>query len=82
MSRPSLCRLIGASLIVLWSLPALGQSSLLPSWSIGRDLIGKLVVNSGALGSITFRSEVRGASPSEAEVGGCIPADRIAYDFT
>lgn len=80
MARPSLCRLIGAALIVLWSVPALSQS--VPSWSLGRDSAGKLIVNSGPLGTITFRSEVRGASPSEAEIGGCTPADRIAYDWS
>lgn len=79
MSNQSLCRFIGASLVVLWSVPALSAD---PPWSAGRDSAGRLVVNSGTLGNITFRSEVRGAYPQEGEIGGCTPADRVAYDWS
>ena len=80
MSSRSLYRLIGASLITLCSVPALSQS--VPSWATGRNTTGKLMVNSGALGTITFNSEHVGKSPPETEVGGCTPADRVAYNFS
>jgi len=81
MSRLSLYRLIGASLLALSSVPALSQSAEDPSWSAGRDSVGRLIVDSGAMGNITFRSEVRGSYPKEAEITGCTPADRVAYDW-
>lgn len=79
MSSQSLCRFIGAALVVLGSVPAFSAD---PPWSAGRDSAGRLVVNSGTLGNITFRSEVVNAYPRESEITGCTPADRVAYDWT
>jgi hypothetical protein len=80
MSRQSLPRSLGASLLVLWSVSAFSQSY--PSWAIGRDANGKLIVNSGTLGNVTFASEYKGSYPNEGENAGCTPRDRVAYDWT
>jgi hypothetical protein len=80
MSQRSLRNLVSATLVALFCLPSYGQSS--PSWSAGRDSSGRLTVNAGSLGNVTFRSEVVNAYPREAEVSGCVPADRVAYDWT
>jgi hypothetical protein len=53
-----------------------------PPWATGRDANGKLLVNAGTAGTVTFRSEYRGSYPNEGEIAGCTPADRVAYDWT
>ena len=63
----SLFRLIGVSLIVLWSVPSLSQS--VPSWATGRDATVRQA--DGELrnaGHITFLSEHNGTHPPEAEI--------------
>jgi hypothetical protein len=78
----ALHRLIQLSIVVLCSTSALGQALSTPAWSTGRDSAGRLVVNSGTLGDITFRSEVVNARPDEGEITGCTPGDRVLYDWT
>ncbi len=74
--------MISASLLLLAFVPAWSQTTSTPAWALGRDSAGKLVVNSGPLGNITFKSEFKGSYPLEAEVGGCTPVDRVAYDWS
>jgi hypothetical protein len=47
-----------------------------------RDAEGRLVVNAGPVGSVTFESEFRDTYPVEGDISGCTPADRVAYDWT
>ncbi len=52
-----------------------------PSWAVGRDSSGRLIVNSGKLGNLTIESEYRGSYPKESDFSGPIPVDRVAYDW-
>lgn len=52
-----------------------------PYWSQGRDSAGQLLVDSGALGVLSFASEYKSSYPRESDFTGPTPVDRVAYDW-
>lgn len=52
-----------------------------PLWSSGRNTKGYLIVDSGSLGTIEFKSEYHNSYPREGDHDGEIPVDRVAYNW-